>query len=44
MYPARLDIVRVNGIKQVSSSGAWRLVLGKMDTNVSVEFFLPVFR
>jgi len=39
-----LNVNQVNVIKEVISSGAWCLVLGKMDTNVSEEFPLPVFR
>jgi hypothetical protein len=30
--------------QKVNFSGVWLLVLGKMDTNVSVESFSPVFR
>ena len=41
---ARYVIDQVNVIKELSSSGVWRLVLGKMDTNVSVESLLPAFR
>ena len=39
-----LNINQVNVIKEVGSSGAWRLVLGKMDTNISVESLLQVIR
>jgi hypothetical protein len=38
-----LNTKQVNVIKEVDSFGAWRLVLGKMDTNVSEESLSPVF-
>ena len=39
-----LNINQVNVIKDVSFSGAWRLVLGKMDMNISLESLSPAFR
>jgi len=39
-----LNINQFNVLKDVSSSGAWDLVFGKMDTNVSEESILSEFR
>jgi hypothetical protein len=44
VFPARHDTDHVNVLKEVSSSGAWLLLVRKMDTNISEESHLPVFR
>jgi hypothetical protein len=38
------QVNEINVLKEVSSFGAWRLILNKIDTNVSEESLLPVFR